>query len=78
MPIYEYKCGKCGKVSEIVVGVVHSGAKIKCSHCGSEQLEKIIPSTFAVATSRKAASNATSCCGANDPCDDPKRCCNDH
>jgi putative FmdB family regulatory protein len=77
MPIYEYKCGKCGKVSEIVVGVVHKDGKIKCPECGSELMEKIISSTFTVidAKNREVGSNKASCCGITNPCDNPKKCC---
>lgn len=45
MPIFEYKCKKCGKVTEFLE---NNGAKIsrKCAGCGSSDLEKQF-STFA-------------------------------
>jgi len=39
MPIFEYKCKKCGhKFEELVSGK----EKISCPKCGSENLEKLI------------------------------------
>ncbi|OHB52851.1 MAG: hypothetical protein A2Y07_04430 [Planctomycetes bacterium GWF2_50_10] len=45
MPIFEYKCKECGKVSEFLVNG-SSSEKNKCGHCGSGKLEKMF-STFA-------------------------------
>lgn len=38
MPIYEYRCQKCGKESEILVR--NSAEKPPCPHCGSKRLDK--------------------------------------
>jgi putative FmdB family regulatory protein len=44
MPIFEYKCGKCGRISEFLEP--HDSKKTKvCPHCGSRKLERQI-STF--------------------------------
>ena len=40
MPIYEYKCKKCGKVFEILVKNGEDEPK-KCSECGGE-LQKLL------------------------------------
>lgn len=37
MPIYEYKCGKCGAEFE---KLVFGSTKITCSKCGSEEVRK--------------------------------------
>ena len=39
MPIFEYKCGRCGKISEFLVAGGDKQDK-KCLHCGSSELEK--------------------------------------
>ncbi|MCK5058937.1 MAG: zinc ribbon domain-containing protein [Candidatus Aminicenantes bacterium] len=39
MPIYEYKCNKCGSEVEIFVKSINTTA-INCPQCGSDQLEK--------------------------------------
>ncbi|MEA4882230.1 MAG: zinc ribbon domain-containing protein [Clostridia bacterium] len=42
MPIFEYKCRKCGrKFEELVFGC----AKVKCPDCGNDQVDKL-PSAF--------------------------------
>jgi len=41
MPIYEYKCERCGKITELLE---NSSGKVKrsCAHCGSTKLSKRI------------------------------------
>lgn len=45
MPIFEYKCGKCGKISEFLETSGGNEAR-SCEHCGSKKLKKLL-STFA-------------------------------
>jgi putative FmdB family regulatory protein len=45
MPIFEYKCGRCGRISEFLETTGDKAVK-RCSHCGSEDLKKQI-SAFA-------------------------------
>ncbi|UCE99815.1 MAG: zinc ribbon domain-containing protein [Planctomycetota bacterium] len=45
MPIFEYKCAKCGNVAEFLQSKARK-AKIKCPQCGTEELEKLV-SVFA-------------------------------
>jgi putative FmdB family regulatory protein len=40
MPLYEYRCEKCSKVSEILQGVGEKPARI-CPHCGGK-LKKLV------------------------------------
>ncbi|HPZ07083.1 MAG TPA: zinc ribbon domain-containing protein [Candidatus Eremiobacteraeota bacterium] len=71
MPIYEYKCEDCGKISEFL----DNKNKLKCSSCGSLYLKKQF-STFSVVNKGNiTGSDEKSCCGMTDPCDNPKRCC---
>jgi len=46
MPIYEYQCESCGKVSEILVRSAADEAPV-CTACGSRKLTKMF-STFGV------------------------------
>ena len=39
MPIFEYKCNKCGKEFEELVG--SSDEEVKCPGCGSSDVEKL-------------------------------------
>ena len=38
MPIYEYKCGDCGELSEIISGIGGQNDALQCKHCGSTSL----------------------------------------
>lgn len=40
MPLYEFKCGACEKVSEFLLK--HGESKRKCPECGANRLKKII------------------------------------
>lgn len=60
MPIYEYDCGECGKVSEILV---RSDSAVACRHCGSERVTKKL-SAFAFSTApRSSAPACAPACG---------------
>ena len=54
MALYEYKCNKCGKVSEILV--FSADEATGCKHCGSNDLEKLL-SSFAVSMAPSSSSN---------------------
>ena len=46
MPIYEFKCVKCQEYIELLVmGSTDKEVEMKCSKCGSEDLERILSST---------------------------------
>ncbi|HDM78690.1 MAG TPA: zinc ribbon domain-containing protein [Deltaproteobacteria bacterium] len=74
MPIYEYQCEKCGNVMEVLVkpGVVDD-EQLSCSMCGSSKMKKLL-STSAISMG-ETSDSAPSCCGIDNPCDNPKRCC---
>lgn len=42
MPLYEYRCRKCGKVFTFLVGVVADNTEPYCPKCGSTDLKKLI------------------------------------
>lgn len=41
MPIYEYRCRKCNRKSEVITFRVSEDFSATCNHCGSEQTERI-------------------------------------
>jgi len=47
MPIYEYRCLDCGKISEIFLRSPHSGS-IECPICGSKNLERLLSASYAI------------------------------
>jgi putative FmdB family regulatory protein len=59
MPLYEYKCTNCAKISEFILKY-GSAPTEGCKFCGEKRLEKILFSTFAVGGGSKQSS-ADSC-----------------
>ncbi len=41
MPIYEYRCRRCGRKSEIITFRISEAVSAVCRHCGSDQLDRI-------------------------------------
>ena len=63
MPMYEYRCKKCGEVSEILTGVSKEEPEIRCEVCKSTDLKKLISiSNFTVASAKATVERAP--CGA--------------
>ena len=56
MPIYEYRCNKCGHEFEALV-LPHKPAAIACTACKSADVEKLL-SGFALSTDSIRAANA--------------------
>lgn len=66
MPIYEYRCGKCRKISELLRPMGDTGKDLECPECGADQMEKIHSSFAAASTSSRSESMpcpAASTCG---------------
>lgn len=40
MPLYEYRCAKCGKKCEKLVRATEADKVKECPHCGEEALER--------------------------------------
>lgn len=56
MPIYEFKCLKCGELSEMLFKSSDEQIEIKCSSCGSVNLERVISTTnFSISGGPRAA-----------------------
>jgi len=78
MPLYEYRCNECDSMIELLQNMRGGGETLRCTVCGSEDIERVPFSTFAVSVSSGGSSASETdapCCGMNDPCDHPKRCC---
>lgn len=43
MPIFEYRCKSCGKVSEFLEGVGQGKVEKVCKHCGRDERCDIPP-----------------------------------
>ena len=69
MPIYEYRCKKCGANSEFLVGVGEEDP-IACEHCGSQDMEMIMSTASFLSQVTERAQGRT-CCGREERCETP-------
>ncbi|MCL4459276.1 MAG: zinc ribbon domain-containing protein [Chloroflexi bacterium] len=53
MPIYEYRCEQCGRLSAVFRRNYESPVALSCPYCGHRELQKLI-SRFAVARSEES------------------------
>lgn len=42
MPIYEFKCSDCGRLTSVFTRAVDSPITAACDHCGSKKLQKTL------------------------------------
>jgi len=64
MPIFEYKCNDCRKEFEILQ--LHGqNNELKCSGCGSRNLQKMISAPFLPSSVGKPANDDIRCCGSS-------------
>ena len=79
MPLYDFLCADCGKLSEILV--TGSADRPLCSSCGGIHLKKMLSvssSLSGVQSNRMPAAGDTACCGSNPSsagCAGPGSCC---
>jgi len=69
MPIYEYRCMKCGATSEFLVGLGEDDL-ISCQHCGCPDMERILSPTSFLGHAMERAPGHT-CCGREERCETP-------
>jgi len=60
MPIYEYKCSKCGHVSEAFQRIGADGSELNCPICNTPKPEKIF-SAFASSGGESSFRSSASC-----------------
>jgi putative FmdB family regulatory protein len=70
MPIYEYRCEACGKITDILLLKNSDRESIVCKHCGSRKLKKLVSKPAAVIIGNSHP-KGTTCCGRTDRCDSP-------
>jgi putative FmdB family regulatory protein len=72
MPIYEYECLGCRKISEFIERVAGEMPEKICKHCGGVSLNKTLSKGV---TSRMngiiGAKKGRTCCGREERCGDP-------
>lgn len=67
MPIFEYKCGQCGHVTEVLTKS-RKAAKPTCEKCGGSEMAKLL-SGFAVGQGKSSATPTCDSCASLPSCD---------
>jgi putative FmdB family regulatory protein len=62
MPIYEFKCERCGKIFEALCFTKEDEKDMNCPYCGSREVKKEY-STFATSWGRGFGLGSTGSCG---------------
>lgn len=45
MPIYEFRCIKCGNIEEVLFISSREEIELRCKQCGGDELERIVSRT---------------------------------
>jgi len=60
MPIYEFKCGKCGECFELLVmNQEKEKVEMRCPHCGAEEFQRILSCASYAMGAKSGAGPAT-------------------
>lgn len=68
MPIYEYRCLECGKISEVFLRSFDS-QDARCPACGSGNVDKLV--SAAHGSRIRSSRPGTTCCGRAERCELP-------
>lgn len=60
MPIYEYRCQRCGYRFEKLVRLSQAAQPVVCPNCGADETERLL-SAFAARTADGVSSSSASC-----------------
>jgi putative FmdB family regulatory protein len=79
MPLFEYLCLDCGKVTEVLI--LNSDDEPRCQSCGATSVKKMLSAHSSLSGSsadRFPGPGDTACCGSNPAeagCAGPGSCC---
>jgi putative FmdB family regulatory protein len=74
MPIYEYRCLECGRISAIFLRSLNS-QNVRCPACGSYKLDRLLSASYTLKTG--ASTPGMTCCGRTERCETPPCSSND-
>lgn len=60
MPLYEYKCEKCGEKFETLISLSKINDPVECIKCGSKETTRLF-SSFSTSSGSKSISTGSSC-----------------
>lgn len=63
MPVYEYRCEKCGHVFDVFQRVGEGNEKLNCPECGTPHPVKLFSAFAAGGASRSTQTGSGSSCG---------------
>ncbi|MFV1957503.1 MAG: zinc ribbon domain-containing protein [bacterium] len=61
MPIYEFRCRKCGHKFETLASMNEDGSGLKCPECGKPKPEKLLSIFSSTGTDSPAAGGGGGC-----------------
>ena len=68
MPLYDYECQDCGRVTEVLVRSRDS-EDVSCPDCNSTNLKKLVSASVLIGNS--TSEPGTTCCGRAERCEAP-------
>jgi len=68
MPIYEYRCVRCGATSEFLFVGTGNQTPI-CRECGGDELEKVFSVSHSITGGKRSPGHT--CCGREERCSAP-------
>lgn len=72
MPIYEYRCARCGAVFEFIESFTETGSSKPCSVCGSGETTRMLSrGVQARGQGIIADRGGNTCCGRKERCEQP-------
>jgi len=75
MPIYEYRCERCGQVNEFLI--LTKQEQVHCKQCGGKDLKRLLSAhnTSSSSSRRLPEPGSGGCCGTPNSCGTPGSCC---
>jgi len=69
MPLYEYRCGKCGRKVEELRSAAELDDPVRCPECGGP-MKRVLSAPGAIRMG-DGRTPGTTCCGRSERCDAP-------
>lgn len=75
MPIYEFRCAKCGHIQEFLITSSSDPLELKCSECQGEDLERVLSQvSYAMGASSSSSQASSSPCATTRTCSPGNSC----